>query len=178
MASTDTIRFAGLKLTIEGAADFERSLGEVNRELKQSQAELNKVTNAFGKNERNLETLSARKKHLENATRLNREEQQRLNSMLEKAREQYGENSREVQTLQTRLTEAEAKGVGLTRQLGEVTAALQEQERALRGQRWTEFGQQMEAAGQKMQAVGNRIKDIGGDATRYSKGRRKTKRGH
>jgi len=161
MTGTETIRHAALDLAINGAADFKKSMGEINRELKASQAELNKVTAAYGKNEQNIETLSACKNHLNNAIESNRKEQQLLNEELQRATEQYGENSREAQVLATKVANAEAKGIGLARQLGEVTAALEEQERALRGQSWTEFGQKMEAAGERMQAAGQRMQDTG-----------------
>ena len=161
MAASETIRRAAMNLSINGAAEFKQSMGEINRQLKQSQAELNKVTAAYGKNEKNVETLTAQKNHLIKAIDLNRQEQQRLNEELARATEQYGENSREVQVLQTKLTNAEAKGVAFTRQLNETTVALEEQERALRGLPWTELGQKLEATGEKMQAVGKRMTDVG-----------------
>jgi len=161
MAAAETIRHAALDLAINGAADFKQSMGEINRALKASQAELNKVTAAYGKNEQNVETLTAQKTHLTNAVKLNQEEQRRLTEELQRATEEYGENSREAQVLATKLGNVEAKGIGLERQLSEVTAALEEQERAIRGQRWTELGQKMEAAGEKMQAAGKRMQDVG-----------------
>jgi len=161
VAAAETIRRAAMDLTINGAADFKKSMGEINRQLKQSQSELNKATAAYGKNERNVETLTAQKNHLNNAITLNRQEQERLNEELARATEKYGENSREVQVLQTKLTNAEAKGIALTRQLNETTAALEEQERALRGLPWTELGQKLEATGAKMQAAGKKMQDVG-----------------
>jgi len=160
-AAKKTIINAGAKLTLDGAKEFKESMGEINRKLKASQAELNKVTAAYGKNEQNVETLTARKTHLTNAVKLNQKEQQRLNEELQRATEEYGENSREAQVLATKIANVEAKGIGLKRQLSEVTAALEEQERAVRGQRWTELGQKIEAAGKQMQAVGKRMQDVG-----------------
>lgn len=161
MANAETIRHAALDLAINGAAEFKQSMGEINRALKASQAELNKVTSAYAKNEQNVETLTAQKTHLNNAIELNRAEQARLNEELQRATEQYGENSREAQVLATKLANAEAKGNGLQRQLDDVTTSLEEQERALRGLPWTELGQKMEAAGAKMQAVGDRMQKVG-----------------
>ncbi|MCL2197316.1 MAG: phage tail tape measure protein [Defluviitaleaceae bacterium] len=161
MAASETIRYAGVKLTVDGAAEFKKSLGEINRNLSASQAELNKVTAAYGRNEKNVETLTAQKNHLNNAIEANLQEQERLAEMLEKTTEEMGANSREAQTLATKLANTEAKGIGLTRQLGAVTAALEEQERALRGQAWIEFGEKMEAAGQKMQAAGQKMQSAG-----------------
>ena len=113
MAAAETIRHAALDLAINGAADFKQSMGEINRALKASQAELNKVTAAYGKNEQNVETLTAQKTHLTNAVKLNQEEQRRLTEELQRATEEYGENSREAQVLATKLGNVEAKGSGL-----------------------------------------------------------------
>ena len=157
----ENLRRTGLSLAIDGQAEFKKALADINRELKQSQSELNLVTAAYARNEQNIDTLTARKTHLENSIRLSREEQARLNDLLADATEKYGANSREVQELQTKLNNAQAKQVGLTRQLGETTNALEAQERALRGQAWTEFGQRAEAAGKKMQDVGKSMSDTG-----------------
>lgn len=163
MVGAETIRHAALDLAINGAAEFKQNMGEINRALKVSQAELNLVTSAYAKNEQNVQTLTAQKNHLNNAVKLNAEEQKRLNEELQRATTEYGENSREAQVLATKLANVEAKGNVLQRQLNDVTAALEEQERALRGQAWTELGEKMEAAGQRMQAAGQRMQDVGKD---------------
>jgi len=156
-----TIINAGAKLTLDGAREFKQSLGEINRKLKASQAELSKVTAAYGKNEQNVETLTARKEHLTNAMEHNRKEQLLLNEQLELLKQNATENAREIEVFENKLANAEAKGIGLERQLREVSAALAEQERALRGLPWKEFGEKIQAAGKKMQAVGNKMQAVG-----------------
>ena len=155
------MRRTGLSLGIDGAKEFKETLAEINRKLKLSQAELAKVTNAYGANEKSVETLTAQKNHLNNALEANSEEQRVIRERLQAATEALGENHAEVQKLQVQLANAEAGGVALARQLGEVTAALEEQERAIRGQRWTELGEKMEQAGQRMQAAGKKMSDVG-----------------
>ena len=155
------MRRTGLSLGIDGAREFKETLAEINRKLKLSQAELAKVTNAFGANERSVETLTAQKNHLTNAMEANSAEQRVIRERLEAATEALGENHAEVQKLQVQLANAEAGGVALARQMDELTAALDEQERAIRGQSWTELGRKMDEAGQRMQAVGSRMQSIG-----------------
>ena len=159
--SSRELHVAALKVNVEGAAEFQKSLGEINRDLKQSQAELAKVTAAYAKNDKSLEVLNAKKIHLNNAINSNTEVQRELNRQLAEATEKYGENSQQVQVLATKLTRAEAEGIGLTRQLGELNRELEEQERAIRGLPWTELGRQMEEAGQRMQSFGSGMTAIG-----------------
>ena len=152
--AAQTIRWAGMRLTVEGAAEFQKKLKDVNSQLKISQGELNKVTNAFDKNEQNAETLAAKHQHLTESLRLNAEKQASLNMVLEDATNRYGENSSEVLGLKASLAEAEAQQVQLER-------ALRETERAIQGQSWKELGERLEAAGQRMQAVGDKMQSVG-----------------
>ncbi|MCL1999136.1 MAG: phage tail tape measure protein [Turicibacter sp.] len=155
------IRYAGLKLQIDGAAEFERTLGSINRELKLSQEELKKVTNEYGRNERNIETLTARKEQLETAVRLNVEQQKKLREMLANVVEEYGANSKEAETFAIQIAKAEAESVLLNRQLRETTEDLRRQQEALNPSRWEQFSQQLAEISEKMQNMGERLTDIG-----------------
>lgn len=156
--ASETIKYAGLKLTIDGAAEFEKSLGEINRGLKQSQAELSKSTAEFGKNSKNIEALTAQQTHLEKSLSLNKDEQARLNDIITKATAVYGENSKEVETLKTKLTQAEAEEMRLQKALAAVT-------KEIAGQPWTELGNKLTEAGKKVKDVGEKITDVGKDLT-------------
>ena len=152
--AAQTIRWAGMRLTVEGAAEFQQKLKDVNNQLKISQGELNKVTNAFDKNEQNAMTLAAQHQHLSESLRLNQEKQKALNMTLDDAISRYGENSSEVLGLKASLAEAEAEQVRLER-------ALRDTERAIQGQSWTELGEKLEYAGERMQAVGDKMQSVG-----------------
>jgi len=152
--AAQTIRWAGMRLTVDGAAEFQQKLRDVNSQLKISQGELNKVTNAFGKNEQNATTLAAKHQHLTESLNLNAERQKALNMVLDDAIDRYGENSSEVLGLRASLSEAEAEQVKLER-------ALRETERAIRAQPWNELGDKLENAGNRMQAVGDKMQSVG-----------------
>jgi|GEM_PF-1609911 len=154
MAAAKTIRWAGMRLTMDGAAEFRQNLTDINNRLKTSQAQMDKVTNSFERGTKNTETLTARKEHLENALNLNNDRLTELNQRMEEARTAFGDNSSEVLAFQTEIARTEAAQVDLQRQL-------QETERAPRAQPWQELGERMEAAGQRVTAVGDRMARIG-----------------
>ena len=159
--AAQTIRWAGVRLTMEGAQEFKKSMADINNQLKTSQSELAKVTNGFAKNEQNTQTLAAEQRHLEESLRLNGEAMALVSKNLDDAAASFGENSSEAIALRRELAYLEANGATLSRRLADVTAALEEQERAIQGQSWTELGQRMEETGQRWQAVGDRMTSVG-----------------
>ncbi len=154
--ATETIKYAGLKLTVDGAAEFQKSLSEINGNLKQSQAELSKSTAEYGKNSKEIGALTAQQKFLDESLNLNKEKQSALNEIVEEASKQYGENSKEVQALKTKLTEAEAEEIRLQKSLDVVNKELVTQKSG-----WTQLGTSLTENGKKLQEVGGKISDVG-----------------
>lgn len=135
-------------------------MGEINRELRLSQAELSKVTAEFGKNSKSIEALTAQQAHLEKSLSLNRKEQEQLNDLMAKATAQYGENSQEVETLRIKLTQAEAEEIRLQRALEQTSRELTVQQGG-----WTKLGTALTESGNKLKEIGGKLSEIGNGLT-------------
>ena len=83
----EKLKIAGLRLKIDGAAEFNRSITSVNSELKLASANLAKVTAEFDKNTPAVERLAAKQQDYTNkldAARKKGEEYHRLKSSMGK----------------------------------------------------------------------------------------------
>jgi len=149
-----TIRWAGVRLTMEGAQEFKKSMADINNQLKTSQANLNKVTNGFAKNETNAKTLAAQQKHLKEAFDLNAQAIALTQQKITEATNAFGENSSEAIALRRELAFLEAEQERLN-------TAMSATQRAIDGQRWTKLSGKLEVAGSRIQAVGEKMTQAG-----------------
>ncbi len=163
MASKEVLKIAGLRLTIDGAAQFNKSLKDINANMKLSSAELAKVTAEHGKNSASAQVLAARQTDLKNKLDLQRQTTQRLNDVLRETEQKFGKNSAEATTLRAKVLESEAAEIRLQKALDKVSAEIDRQNSAWHtfGQRVENAGNAMKTAGDKMQKVGDKFKGIG-----------------
>lgn len=162
MENKEVLKIAGLKLTIDGAAEFQNSLRNINAQMRLSSAELKKVTAEYGKNSTAAQALAAKKKDLETRMQSQREITKRLNDVLKETEQRYGENSVEAQTMRTKVLESEAAEKRLETQLKKVSVELAKQTSGA-----FQLGQKLEAAGKKMKAFSEKASMAGGAMTKY-----------
>ncbi len=156
----EAIKIAGIKLQVDGMAEFQQNFREINLHMKTSSTELAKVTAEFGKNSKSVEVLTAKQTDLQNKLSLNKQEQQNLNEMVEKASEKYGENSREVEALKIKLLESETAEIRMQKALEGVSKELETQQSG-----WTKLGEHLTDSGQKLTEIGGKLTDVGKDLT-------------
>ena len=159
--AAQTIRWAGMRLTIEGAAEFRQKLNDVNNQLKTSQAEMDKVVNSFGRGTQNIATLTEQQRHLTESIYGTNEKLTSLNMALEDVAKNHGVNSEQANALRMSIAQLEAEKAGLIRRLEETSEALR-----IKESRWTQVGEKMQAFGKRMQDIGGRMSDIGSNLSR------------
>lgn len=162
MASKEVLKIAGLKLTVDGAAQFQSSLKNINSQMKISSAELQKVTAQYGKNSTATGALAAKKKALEDKLKTQRDATARLNDVLKETEKRYGENSTEANTMRGKVLESEAAEKRLERQLKEVSLELAKQ-----ASKAVQLGQKLQTAGDKMKTVGDKMKTLGSNMSKF-----------
>lgn len=162
MASKEVLKIAGLKLSVEGAAQFQTSLKSINSQMKLSSAELQKVTAQYGKNSTATGALTAKKKALEDKLKSQRQVTTQLNSVLKETEQRYGENSEEATRMRAKVLESEAAEERLKTQLKAVTLELAKQ-----SSKAVQLGQKLQTVGEKMKGVGTKMKTLGSNMTKF-----------
>ena len=152
----EKLKIAGLRLKIDGAAEFNRSITSVNSELKLASANLAKVTAEFDKNTPAVERLAAKQQDYANKLDAARKKGEEYQRVLASVKEQYGENSNEVMRAETLVARNEAEQIKLQKALENVTRELEVQQ-----SQWTQYGEKAEAAGKKISNVGDKITNVG-----------------
>ena len=152
----EKLKIAGLRLKIDGAAEFNRSITSVNSELKLASANLAKVTAEFDKNTPAVERLAAKQQDYANKLDAARKKGEEYQRVLASVKEQYGENSDEVMRAETLVARNEAEQIKLQKALENVTRELEVQQ-----SQWTQYGEKAEAAGKKISNVGDKITNVG-----------------
>lgn len=152
----EKLKIAGLRLKIDGAAEFNRSITSVNSELKLASANLAKVTAEFDKNTPAVERLAAKQQDYANKLDAARKKGEEYQRVLASVKEQYGENSDEVMRAETLVARNEAEQIKLQKALENVTRELEVQQ-----SQWTQYGEKAEAAGRKISNVGDKITAVG-----------------
>ena len=152
----DNLKVAGLRLVIEGAAEFNSTISKVNSQLQVSSAEFSKLQAQYGKGANNVELLAGKQKLLQEKLQATKDIQAQYNRVLEQTVEQYGENSVEADKVRAAIAKNEAEEIKLEKQLADTTRELQIQSSA-----WTQFGQKCEDAGKKLQTIGDKVASVG-----------------
>lgn len=152
----EKLKIAGLRLKIDGAAEFNKSITSVNNELKLASANLAKVTAEFDKNTPAVERLAAKQQDYANKLEAARKKGEEYQRVLASVKAQYGENSEEVMRAETLVARNEAEQIKLQKALQDVSHELEIQQ-----SQWTQYGAKAEAAGAKISNVGEKITSVG-----------------
>ena len=101
----------GLKLGIEGEKAFKQSLAEINQTFKVLGSEMKLVSSQFDKNDKSVESLTARNQVLNKEIETQKEKIETLKSALANAAESFGENDKRTQAWQVQLQALHDKGL-------------------------------------------------------------------
>lgn len=152
----DNLKVAGLRLVIEGAAEFNSTISQINSKVKVSSAEFAKLQAQFGSNSKAVELLAGKQKLLQDKLQASKDMGQQYNRILDETTKKYGENSKEADNVRAKIAQNEAEQIKLEKQLQAVSKELQIQSSA-----WTQFGQKCETVSQKLKTVGDKLSGIG-----------------
>ena len=152
----DNLKVAGLRLVIEGAAQFNSTITQINNQVKLSSAEFEKLQAQYGKSGKSVEVLAGKQKLLQDKLQASKDIGAQYNRILEETTAKYGEHSAEADRVRVAIAKNEAEQAKLEKQLEAVTRQLQ-----IQSSEWTKFGQKCEVAGQKLKTIGDELAQVG-----------------
>lgn len=153
---SDTIKTAGVKLTLDGQAEFLQNIRVVNQELRLNYQELRLVREQQKLQGDSTELLAQKASILSNEYNNQVAKIKGLNEAQQQAKKEYGENSEEVKKLEVAQKRAEVSLEALKRQIFYNTVELEKQKSGLyqTGIKFDEFGQKAQSAGNKLKGIG------------------------
>ena len=107
----------GLKIGVEGEKEFKESLREINQNFKILASEMTLVASAFDKNEKSVQSLSARISILNKEIDAQKDKVSTLEKALCNATVSFGENDKRTQSWAIQLNKAKAELNGMEREL-------------------------------------------------------------
>lgn len=146
----------GLKIGIDGEAEFQKSIRNINEEYKTLKTEMASVTSAFDKNDQSQEKLTKQNEVLTKQIDLQKKKIEECNAALEKAKDKYGDNDKVTQSWQRAVNTATAELNKLEGQLKTNNKVLDEQE-----SKWDDLSQKISDSGEKIGATGEKITGVG-----------------
>lgn len=152
----DNLKVAGLRLVIDGAAEFNSTISKVNSQLQVSAAEFSKLEAQYGKGSKNIELLAGKQKLLQDKLQASKDIGQQYNRILEETVEKYGENSVEADKVRAAIAKNEAEQIKLEKQLEAVSKELK-----IQSSTWTQLGDKCEQVGKKISDVGEKMSNVG-----------------
>ena len=138
----------GVRVKIDGYAEFKRQITEINQSQKTLKSEMNAVSSAWDKSTSAEKKNAEIKKNLAQQIELQKQKVESLRSALEQVEAKYGENSREAESWREKLNNA--------------TAELNQMETALKNlpSEIQQFGESMKTAGEKVGKLADAVMPI------------------
>jgi len=109
----------GLKIGVEGEKEFKRALSDINQSFKVLGSEMKLVESEFGKNESNVQSLTAKNEVLNKQIDAQKDKIETLQKALKNASDSFGENDRRTQNWAVQLNNAKAELNGMERELAQ-----------------------------------------------------------
>lgn len=146
----------GLKIGVEGEREFKKALSEINQSFKVLGSEMALVTSQFDKNDKSIQSITARNAVLNKEIDAQKEKISTLKAALDNASSSFGENDRRTQNWQIQLNRAQAELNLMERELEESTI-----EADNLGEELEDSGKSAEDAGGRFEKLGGVLKGIG-----------------
>ena len=99
----------GVRMGLEGEKEFKNALKDINQQFKVLASEMNLVTSQFDKNDKSIQSLSARNQVLNKEIEAQKDKVALLRRAMENASQSFGEADRRTQSWQTQLNNAQAE---------------------------------------------------------------------
>lgn len=96
----------GLKIGVEGEREFKNALRDINQSFKVLGSEMALVTSQFDKNDKSIQSVTARNAVLNKEIDAQKEKISTLKAALDNATSSFGENDRRTQNWQIQLNRA------------------------------------------------------------------------
>lgn len=116
----------GLRIGVEGQKEFKAAMQDINRSFKILGSEMELVSAQFGKNDKSVEALTARKEVLGKEIDEQRKKTDVLRAALLNAAASFGENDKRTQEWQIQLNKANAALLNMERELSDTSNALED----------------------------------------------------
>lgn len=116
----------GVKMGLEGEREFKRALKEINDSFKVLGSEMNLVTSQFDKNEKSIQSLTARNTVLNKEIETQKSKIETLQSALRNAADSFGENDKRSKAWQVQLNNAQAELNHLNNELSQNESSIKE----------------------------------------------------
>ncbi len=154
----------GIRLGVEGERDFKNALRDINQSFKLLGSEMTLVASQFDKNEKSVQSLTARNTVLNKEIDTQKTKIETLRSALQNASDSFGENDKRTQAWQIQLNNAQAELNGMERELARNNTAL---DQAAEGfgdaeDQAGEFGDGIRDTAAKAEDAGGRFEKLGG----------------
>lgn len=107
----------GLKIGVEGEREFKNALRDINQSFKVLGSEMALVTSQFDKNDKSIQSVTARNAVLNKEIDAQKEKISTLKAALDNATSSFGENDRRTQNWQIQLNRAQAELNNMEREL-------------------------------------------------------------
>ncbi|MCG1029317.1 phage tail tape measure protein [Virgibacillus halodenitrificans] len=155
----DVIADLVAQISFDGT-QFQKGMGQVNRQLKTVQEELKTARSRFRQTGDSTEFLGNKSKTLSGKLKLQQERVKLLTKAYEESKKNSNEFSKNTQNLATKLEKAK-------RELGETEHELKDVNEQLNTKRWKDYGKAVENAGDRMQRVGQGMSSFGRSYTMH-----------
>jgi len=140
----------GLKIGVEGEKDFKKALADINQSFKVLGSEMTLVSSGFDKNDKSIQSLTARNEVLNKEIDKQKDKIETLNAALKNASSSFGENDRRTQNWQIQLNKAQAELNNMERELLQATAEVDN------------FSEELDDSAKSVDDAGDRFNKLGG----------------
>lgn len=151
----------GLKIGLEGEKEFKKALSEINQSFKVLGSEMTLVTSQFDKNDKSVQSLTARNEVLNKQIDTQKEKISALEAALKNASDSFGENDKRTQNWQIQLNNAKAELIKMERELEANNKVLDAAEKEFNEaeKQADEFGDEIKKAADQADEVGGALKN-------------------
>jgi phage-related protein len=146
----------GLKIGLEGEKEFKKALADINQSFKVLGSEMKLAESSFGKNEKSVESLTARNAVLTKEIDAQKAKIETLRSALDNAASSFGENDRRTQNWQIQLNNAEAALNDMEREVEDNNKDIKDLSDNV-----DDAGDSAEESGSKFESFGGVLKGVG-----------------
>ncbi|MBT2215831.1 phage tail tape measure protein [Virgibacillus dakarensis] len=155
----DVIADLVAQISLDGT-QFQKGIGQVNRQLKTVQEELKTARSRFRQTGDSTDFLGNKSRTLSGKLKLQQERVKLLSRAYQESKQNSGEFSRNTQRLATQLERAK-------RELGETEHELKDVNNQLKTQKWVDYGKSVQNAGDKLQSIGRGMSNFGRSYTMH-----------
>lgn len=154
----------GLKIGVEGEKEFKNALRDINQSFKVLGSEMKLVESQFDKNDKSIESITARNQVLNKEIDAQKDKISTLEKALANASTSFGENDKRTQAWAIQLNNAKAELNGMEKELKQNEKSLNEvsEEFDDAEKQADEFGDEVKKAADTADDAGGRFSNLGG----------------